>query len=657
MNSTLVSVIIVSYNVRSFLDLCLDSVFRALEGIPSEVFVVDNNSFDGSPEMVQSRYPTAHLIHNKQNTGFAKANNQAVALAQGAFIHYLNPDTVVPEDFYQKTLDFMLQHPDAGCLGPKLIDGKGFFAPDSKKAFPSFWTSVYKVTGLSKLFAHSSKFNRYYRLDLPEDKISEVEILSGSCLLVRKAAMEKAGGSFDEGYFMFCEDVDLCHRIGSSGFKNYYFPKVAIIHYKGESTRKLSLQYMKIFHEAHVRFVKKYYPKNAAAFYINALGAILAFRNLFYVGRHLFSLFKLFIFDAVLLTLASVLAENFWFNSVADVPSVGFLTLLPSLLYFLFCWLGCLFLNGAYDKPFSLFKAGRGMLIGTLFVLAGYALFPMDYRFSRAVVLLSGMTGFIFILFFRWLLGAFGWIRLVPRGKLDYKAAIISDENHYHQTLSVLKKRPYYATIIGRIKSENTFFNNDADTLGEVTHLRSIQKQFRIDELIFNAASLSYKDIIQWMQLCSKDTFFKIQASKSLKFIGSYTYKNNAELYFVNQNYVIDSPSAKRNKRIIDIGLSVCFMLLFPFIRYSINNQKGFWINIQSVFSGKKTWVGYAINRKNSGGLPKLRKPVLPPYKILENYQPDESNELRLADLYAKDYSPSDDLTIILTNLKYLGNS
>lgn len=655
MNKPLVSVIIVSYNVRSYLDLCLDSVFRALHGIPAEIFVVDNNSKDGSPELVHNRYPKVRLIHNKKNAGFAKANNQAVSLSQGEYIHFLNPDTVLPEDFYSKTLAFLNNHPEAGCLGPKLVDGKGTYAIDSKKAFPSFWTSAYKVIGLSKVFKNSPKFNRYYRLDIPADETAPVEILSGCCLLVRKEAMEKSGGSFDEGYFMFCEDVDLCHRIGLAGYKNYYYPEVAIIHYKGESTRKLSLHYMKIFYSAHVRFVKKYYPKKTATLYINALGTILALRNFFYVGRHIFSLFKLFILDAVILTVVTLIIQNIWISNIANLDSLPFFTFLPSLLYFLFCWLGCLFLNGAYDKPFSLFKAGRGMLLGTLFVLAGYALFPADYRFSRAVVLLSGMTGFIFVLFFRWLLGTLRWIRLVPRGKLDYKAAMVSDESHYQQTLSVLKNRPYYATIIGRVAPTSSL--NEEDVLGAEPNLTAIQRQFRIDEIIFNAASVPYKKIISWMQTCNKDAFFKIQATKSLTFVGSHSHKNNAEIYFVNQSYAIDSPSAKRNKRIIDLLLSITFIISFPFIRQKVKNHQGFWKNINAVLSGKKTWVGYNFSGHQSGNLPKLRKPVIPPYKILETYQPDEKNQIRLANFYAKDFSAIDDFSIILKNFKHLGNN
>lgn len=661
MNAVQVSVIIVSYNVRTFLDLCLDSVFRALDGITAEVFVVDNNSTDGSVEMVSKRYPKVHLIQNNFNAGFAKANNQAVLLSHGEFVHFLNPDTVTPEDFYTKTLQFMALHQDAGCLGPMLIDGKGKYAPDSKKAFPDFWTSVYKVTGLSKLFKSSTKFNHYYRTDLHRDKTAEVEILSGCCLLVRKEAMERAGGSFDETYFMFCEDVDLCYRLHLAGFKNFYFPEVSVIHYKGESTRKLTVKYMKIFYEAHALFVKKYYPKSAASLYIAALKSVLILRNFVYVSRHLFFIFKLFLFDTVLLIITSLIIKSFWFNNIVHTKPISLLEFLPTLLFFLIAWLVCLFLNGAYDKPFSLFKAGRGMIIGSILILAGYALFPLDYRFSRAVVLLSGMTGFVLILFFRWLLSLVGWIKLVPRGKLDYKAAIVSNEEPYKQTLRIIEKRPYHAAIIGRIApvsaNASTGGESDSDVLGEDCNLFYIQQQFRIDEFIFNGASISYQKIIQWMKVCSDTAFFKIQSSKSLNFIGSHYQKNNAETYLINQSFAIDTPSAKRNKRIVDLFLASFFLLFFPIIRLRVIDRKCFWGNIIQVFKGEKTWVGYIINKQKNSLLPKLKCPVLPPYKIIAEYQPDEKNENKMATFYAKDYNPMDDFQLIFINIRFLGNS
>src|SRR5690606_15733494 len=305
-------------------------------------------------------------------------NNQGIALSTAPYIHFLNPDTIVAEDFYEKSLTYLEAHPQAGALGPRLIDGRGQYAPDSKKSFPSFWTSVYKVTGLSKLFPDSPRFNKYYAASIGEHEIAVTEILSGCCLLVRKSALEEAGGGFDESYFMYCEDVDLCHRSRQAGYSNIYFPETTVLHYKGESTRKLSYKYMKVFYSAHALFVKKYYPKRLGAIYVAALKMILGIRNFFNWGRHLFSLFKLSLLYAVLLFITLLIVGNYWFAYVADVPLENDSVLIKTAPIFVLIWLLSLFLNGAYDKPFSLLKAGRGMTLGSIIVLAGYALLPME---------------------------------------------------------------------------------------------------------------------------------------------------------------------------------------------------------------------------------------------------------------------------------------
>ncbi|RYZ47619.1 MAG: glycosyltransferase, partial [Sphingobacteriales bacterium] len=393
-----VSVIIVSYNVQFFLELCLDSVAQATRGMDAEIIVVDNNSSDESCRLVAEKFPAVKLIANKENAGFSRANNQALTLASGEYIHYLNPDTVLPEDFYEKTILFMDQHPEIGCLGPRIIDGRGQYAPDSKKSFPSLWTSIYKITGLSAIFPKSKVFNNYYAAHIGEHETAEVAILSGCCMLVRKTAMMASGGPFDEAYFMYCEDFDLCHRLTLHGHKNYYFPETTIIHYKGESTRKLSYRYMKIFYGALRLFVKKYYPKTMGMIYIAALRVVLALRNVLNWAKHLFSLFKMFALDAILLTAVTLVIKKFWFDAVAQVQPRDNDVFIRTIPFFVAVWMLSLFLNGAYDKPFSLFRAGRGMVLGTIMVLAAYGLLPFEYRYSRGIVLFSGMTGTVMIL-------------------------------------------------------------------------------------------------------------------------------------------------------------------------------------------------------------------------------------------------------------------
>ena len=261
------SIIIVNYNVKYFLEQCLCSVQKACRNIEAEIIVVDNNSSDGSRQFLEPLFPSVSFIWNSSNAGFAKANNQAIAVARGKYILFLNPDTIVPEDCFEKCFDFFQQHPLAGALGVHMIDGSGQFLKESKRAFPSPLTSLYKLAGLSNLFPRSKTFARYYLGHLSENEDQEVDVLAGAFMMM-PASVLKATGNFDEVFFMYGEDVDLSYRIQKAGFKNYYFAGTSIIHFKGESTGKGSLNYVRLFYKAMSLFVKKHYSGSKAGIFV-----------------------------------------------------------------------------------------------------------------------------------------------------------------------------------------------------------------------------------------------------------------------------------------------------------------------------------------------------------------------------------------------------
>jgi len=218
------SIIIVNYNVRHFLDQCLTSVRRAVSGIDADVWVVDNNSVDGSVRMVKEKFPEVKLIANKDNVGFSSANNQAIRESNGEYVLLLNPDTIVEDDTFTKIISFMDAHPDAGGLGVKMIDGKGNFLPESKRGLPTPDVAFYKIFGLSTFFPRSKTFGKYHLGYLDKDEIHEVEILSGAFMFMRRETLDKTG-LLDEDFFMYGEDIDLSYRIIKAGYKNYYFPE------------------------------------------------------------------------------------------------------------------------------------------------------------------------------------------------------------------------------------------------------------------------------------------------------------------------------------------------------------------------------------------------------------------------------------------------
>lgn len=248
------SVVILNYNVRYFLEQCIRSVQKALKDIPSEIIVVDNNSSDGSCEMVRSVFPEITLIANKENVGFSKANNQGVALAKGEYVCILNPDTAVGEDTFLQVLEFIQKKDNPGAVGVKLIDGTGNFLPESKRNVPTPRVSYYKMLG------KNHPRYPYYASHLQEDEIGEVPVLVGAFMLIKKSVYQAVGG-FDEDYFMYGEDIDLSYKLLKGGYKNYYFGKTTVLHYKGESTTKDKV-YFERFYGAMSIFYRKHFKAN-----------------------------------------------------------------------------------------------------------------------------------------------------------------------------------------------------------------------------------------------------------------------------------------------------------------------------------------------------------------------------------------------------------
>jgi len=262
------SVIIVSYNVRSLLEQCLLSVKKASEDIGAEVFVVDNASADNTIEFLQPHFPWVRFIANERNEGFAKANNLALGKCTGEFILFLNPDTVVPADCFGKCISFLHNHPDAGALGVRMLDPQGHFLKESKRGLPTPMASFWKLTGISSLFPRSRTFAAYNAGHIDEYTTSKVDVLSGAFMMVRKDVLEKTGG-FDERFFMYAEDIDLSYRILKAGYSNHYFAETQITHVKGASTKK-DIRYVKQFYKAMSQFVRKHYGSGPYVYLLEA---------------------------------------------------------------------------------------------------------------------------------------------------------------------------------------------------------------------------------------------------------------------------------------------------------------------------------------------------------------------------------------------------
>lgn len=255
--SMLLSVIIINYRVPYFLELCLQSVRKTLQGLDAEIIVVDNHSTDGSAEFLRPLFPEVNWILNTENTGFAHANNQAIGQSAGKYLLFLNPDTIVPEDFARKCIAFIQSLDNPGGIGVRMIDGSGRFLKESRRGFPTPWVAFCKLSGLTTLFPRSRRFSQYYLGYLPTDHAHPAPVLSGACFWVSRTALEKTG-AFDETFFMYAEDIDLSYRLEKAGYPNYYFPETTIVHFKGESTPK-DIRYTRQFYKAMIQFRRKHF--------------------------------------------------------------------------------------------------------------------------------------------------------------------------------------------------------------------------------------------------------------------------------------------------------------------------------------------------------------------------------------------------------------
>ncbi len=646
------SVVIVNYNVKHFLEQCLHAVFRAAHNVSIEVFVVDNNSVDGSSELIREKFPEVFLIENKNNVGFSKANNQAIRRAKGRYILLLNPDTVVEENTFEKTVAFMDQHPEAGGLGVKMIDGKGNFLPESKRGLPTPWVAFYKMFGLSKLFPKSRKFGKYHLSYLSENEIHEVDVLAGAFMLMRKETLDKVG-LLDETFFMYGEDIDLSYRIQQGGYKNYYFPETTIIHYKGESTKKGSLNYVKVFYNAMVIFARKHFPGGKAGVFASLIHLAIYFRAFLSIGKRVVSRLFFPLLDALLVFLGFFLITPVWeelqFHEVDYYPPVFLQVVVP--VYILFFLLGIGF-SGGYKKPVSIYKLGRGILWGLIAILLVYSLVDEEYRFSRALILLGSVWAVVSLSMLRLLLHWLkpGTFRLnIQRNR---KMAIVGHPKEAERVQHILEETQLNAQLAGYIAIDN----NDKGTqyLGQISQLKEIIRINRIDELIFCAGNISSADIIKAMlDLTELDVDYKIAPPESISIIGSNSIHTAGDLYVVNVN-AISKPVNKRKKRMFDVEAALFLLLSSPALIWFYKNKSRFISHIFSVLAGKKSWIGFIPEKGTFEHLPALKQGILNPGDLFPELRLDPEKFTRLNMLYAKDYRLITDAEILYKSWKKL---
>jgi len=640
------SVVIVNYNVKYFLEQCLHAALKAAAKVDSEIIVVDNDSVDGSCQMLEEKFPGITLIANKVNVGFSKANNQAIRIAKGEYILLL-----VEEDSFVKITGFMDKTPEAGGLGVKMIDGKGRFLPESKRGLPTPEVAFWKMFGFSKLFPHSKRFARYHLGYLDNDQIHEVEVLAGAFMLLRRETLDKVG-LLDEDYFMYGEDIDLSYRITKGGYKNYYFPETTIIHYKGESTKKGSINYVKVFYNAMIIFAKKHFSKGNARRYALLINLAIYFRAILTLtGQFIKSAF-LPALDALIIYIGfAVLLPNWeaYKYERGYYPSEYLHFAVP---IYILIWICCIWLNGGYRKSIQFGRIFKGLLWGTLSILIFYSLVDESMRYSRALLLLGSGWAFLALPTYRYLLYKLRMTGLELELDKQKRIAVVAAVEESKRISELITQSGLNIDVVGFVSPDNSV--HQQFYLGNIHQLPEIIRINKIDELIFSSGDIPSQEIIRIMlDLSDLNIDYKIAPPESLSIIGSNSISTAGDLYVVHINSIAKENN-KQNKRVFDFIMAFFLLFISPFVIWFTNSKTGFFRSIFEVFAGKKSWVGYCSGTQNH--LPPIKRGILSPASIYpETIQDKKKDELNI--VYAKDYRLMNDLEIVLKAWQNIGKS
>lgn len=645
------SVIIVNYNVQYFLENCLNSVFKGASNIDVEVFVVDNNSVDGSVKMVKNKFPEVKLIANQVNLGFSKANNQAIKKAQGEYILLLNPDTVVEEDTFSSCINTLEQDSKIGGLGVKMLDGKGNFLPESKRGLPTPSVAFYKIFGLAQLFPRSKKFGQYHLGHLPKDQNHEVEILSGAFMMIRKKVLDKIG-LLDESFFMYGEDIDLSYRITQANYKNYYLADTSIIHYKGESTKKSSINYVFVFYRAMAIFAEKHFSNKNARLFSSLINVAIYLRAAFALFSRLLKHLILPISDALLLLGGTFWFMNYYESEVKQAAGEYYPQAVDDygIPIMVLVYIAVFALNGIYRIPSTFKNIIRGVFSASLVVLIIYALLDESFRFSRAIVLFSVLWCLFIIPAYRFLLNTLK-LKVLEEDK-ENRIAIIGKAEEIKRIDKLIKStilKPQISCYINAGNEEDGF-----NYTGKLYQIEDIIEIYNINELIFCSKDISAEEIIRLMgKLSRKNIDFKIAPPESLYIIGSNSNQQTGEYYVIGSDALLKAAN-QRNKRFLDIFFSLFFLLTFPIFIWFGQHFGQYFKNLFKVLKGSRSFVGLSNHPKNQDLNLRLKRGLMEPADQFSELKLDEESRSRIEFEYCRDYKVSTDLAIIFKNLSKL---
>ena len=613
------SIVIVNYNVKAFLQQALESLLKATAGIQSEIIVVDNHSVDGSVEMLKAEYPQIRLIANSENLGFAKANNMALKDVTGEYVWLLNPDTLVQEDTPEKLIATMEAENSIGMLGCKILNDDGSLQLACRRSFPTPWVAFTKLLGLAKIFPNSKWFGKYNLTHLDENQAYDVDAISGSCMFVRKTALDEVG-FLDEKFFMYGEDLDWCFRFGEKGWRVHYTPSTSIVHYKGESSKVVAWDSLTHFYQAMEIFSKKHFSSsNRLPLYWLLRGGIFTrylVSILSKVGKNSFR----YILDVAGLALITLLAIYLKFDTLQVLDR--YITVLPVYLAIWMVAISSFGLHRTYK-----YSVSRSILAVTTGFLINVTLtyFFKEYAFSRGVMLISYMGGLFWVPGWR----LFASSRRTENFELGTQRTLII--GHLKEASNIYSKLMTNLglgyTPIGIVLIEDGHAK-DERVVGKLDDLLDLVQYHKIDDVIFTSDNFQLKQIFEYLSTLSQMGVKIKLVSGNLSFIiGKSTVENLQPVQLVDMDFKYFHSGARFIKRVSDIIIGgLLFLIARPLQRFVVsskslnekhfsisgkaykvfhsdNGRESFWSNLSLlplVIQGKLSLVGSPLDLKES---------------------------------------------------------
>lgn len=659
------SVIIVNYNVRQFLENALVSVRRGLSGLEGEIFVVDNASDDGSAEMVRAKFPDVHLIENRENVGFSRANNMALPKAKGDLLLLINPDTIVPEDTFRVMMEFFKTHQDAGLAGCKILNPDGSFQLPCRRSFPTPWVAFTKISGLSALFPNSRLWGQYNLSYLDPDRTYPVDAVSGSFMMLRREVYEAIGG-LDESFFMYGEDLDWCYRVQQAGFKVYYVHSTSIIHFKGESTRRSNIDELKYFYGAMELFVEKHYRGSAIARFFLKLGIFL--RSVAATGARAVRWVSAAITDYLALNLALFLSAFWYFGDptyftfnahpiVWIVPGLIMVAVASGL--------------GLYTtERHSIARAGLAVILSYV-IISAVVFFAKGFAYSRLVVVFSGILTFAFVPGWRLILRVIGRStgRVVGVGGLfGSRTLIVGTGPAVEEIIRKLRARLDNGyEVVGLIDVTRMRLGEKiagVEIIGSIENISKVAHDQRIGEVIFAIGDrLSYADMLAVIARSNLPGLnYHLVPNSQEAILGKTRIDDLETLPLVDVEYNLHKTWNRFAKRIFDLFWGI---LLLPFAYFPIRLAVLVGLHLRRggigerllllprICIGKMSFVGLPFEEVHPHTPAKeesyLGKPGLTGIIQISTHtdlRPDEKERFKL--YYAKNQSLGLDLEILL---------